>query len=153
LIIFTNSKKRVNELVSVIKDRKRISTWGLSGDMTQGDRNRAIDEFRQARKAGCLIATAVGERGMDVEDVSHIIVHEMPNNIGDYVHRIDRTARAGRGGKSSALFSTSRDRPISKKLAKVLSQASQQIPDWLQELADSTSEEAYRETRTRRSRY
>jgi superfamily II DNA/RNA helicase len=81
-----------------------------------------MNGFKNAHPPCSLIATAVAERGTDINDVTHVTLFQMPKNIDDYVHRIGRTARENHRGRSIALFSVSRDAPIAKKLVKVLKQ-------------------------------
>lgn len=153
VILFTNTKKRVSELAARLTGWRNMAIYKLNGDMSQAERDISVERFRKTRGNCCLVATAVAQRGMNVEDVSHVVLYDMPDDIDDYVHRIGRTARAHRTGKSIALFSRKRDSALSRKLVKVLNQGQQPVPDWLNELAEETHVEAYRELRSRRSRY
>jgi superfamily II DNA/RNA helicase len=152
LIIFSNSKQRVLELADHLCEWTRMAVYQLDGAMDQAARDKSMDKFRREPRNCCLVATALGQRGLSVDDVSHVIVYEMPYDIDDYVHRIGRTARANRTGKSIAFFSMKLDRPISKELVKLLRQGRQPVPDWLQRLADDTDDEAYEEYKIRKSR-
>jgi ATP-dependent RNA helicase DeaD len=72
---------------------------GLHGDMTQPQRMRAMDRFKRNR-AEILVATDVAARGIDVEDIEAVFNYDLPNDEQYYVHRIGRTARAGKSGKA-----------------------------------------------------
>ena len=70
----------------------------LHGDMTQGQRERALARFR-AGKVKTLVATDVAARGLDLSDITHVINFDPPEDDKGYVHRVGRTGRAGRGGR------------------------------------------------------
>jgi superfamily II DNA/RNA helicase len=72
---------------------------GLHGDMTQPQRMRAMDRFRRNRSE-ILVATDVAARGIDVEDIEAVFNYDLPNDEEYYVHRIGRTARAGKSGQA-----------------------------------------------------
>lgn len=100
-IVFTRTKRgadRVHE--HLIK--YGLNAKAIHGDKTQGDRTRALDGFRRG-KIKILVATDVAARGIDVDDVSHVVNYEMPNVPEAYVHRIGRTARAGKAGVAISL--------------------------------------------------
>ncbi len=78
----------------------------LHGRMTQPQRNRTLDAFR-AGKIRILVATNVAARGLDIPDVSHVINYDIPEDVETYVHRIGRTARAGKGGVAATLVGES----------------------------------------------
>lgn len=67
----------------------------LNGDMDQNYRNMNLNEFK-TKKTNVLIATDVAARGLDINDVNYVINYDAPDNIQSYVHRIGRTARAGK---------------------------------------------------------
>jgi ATP-dependent RNA helicase RhlB len=74
----------------------------LSGDIPQKKRIRILDDFKQGRLRA-LVATDVASRGIHIDDVSHVINYDLPEDPEDYVHRIGRTARAGAQGKAFSL--------------------------------------------------
>jgi len=74
-----------------------VRALAMHGDMTQGARERALERFASG-KIDVLIATDVAARGLDLDDISHVINYDPPNDHKDYVHRVGRTARAGRTG-------------------------------------------------------
>lgn len=80
------------------------------------------------------MATDVASRGLDIPDVHHVVVFDMPRNIDDYVHRIGRTGRAGHTGKATTLF-TSNDASLAEDMVAILKEADQVVPDFLLQMA------------------
>ena len=101
LIIFCRTKKGVADLVASLQSRG-YGTEGLHGDLSQFQRERAMKRFRDG-KAEILVATDVAARGIDIENISHVINYDIPQDNESYVHRIGRTGRAGRKGKAITL--------------------------------------------------
>ena len=97
-LIFCNTKKKVDELSEVLK-REGFQAEGLHGDMSQHQRDVAMNRFRNG-STNILIATDVAARGIDVDDVEAVINYDIPQDNEYYVHRIGRTGRAGRTGRS-----------------------------------------------------
>lgn len=97
-LIFCNTKKKVDELVSDLQGRGYFAD-GLHGDMKQSLRDRVMNSFRNGN-IEILIATDVAARGIDVDDVEIVFNYDVPQDEEYYVHRIGRTGRAGRSGKS-----------------------------------------------------
>ncbi|MEQ8827678.1 MAG: DEAD/DEAH box helicase, partial [Parvibaculum sp.] len=96
VLIFTRTKHGADRVVKKLS-RAGIAANAIHGNKSQGQRQRALDEFRSGRTA-VLVATDVAARGIDIPGVSHVINYELPNVPEQYVHRIGRTARAGRDG-------------------------------------------------------
>ncbi|MBM7867187.1 DEAD/DEAH box helicase [Heliobacterium gestii] len=101
-IIFCRTKRGVDELVAALETRGYFAE-GLHGDLTQAQRDRVMKKFRDG-KAELLIATDVAARGLDVENVTHVINYDIPQDPESYVHRIGRTGRAGRKGIAITLI-------------------------------------------------
>lgn len=95
-LIFCNTKRAVDELTSRLHSRG-YSVAGLHGDLKQVQRDRVMEKFRGG-SLDLLIATDVAARGIDVEEIDLVINFDVPQDIEYYVHRIGRTARAGRSG-------------------------------------------------------
>lgn len=95
-IIFCRTKKGVDDLVSALNNRGYL-TEGLHGDLSQNQRDRVMKKFRDG-KVDILIATDVAARGLDIDNVSHSINYDIPQDPESYVHRIGRTGRAGNKG-------------------------------------------------------
>ncbi|MCG8575085.1 MAG: DEAD/DEAH box helicase [Flavobacteriales bacterium] len=83
----------------------------LHGDLSQAQRDRVMEKFRQ-RTLQILVATDVAARGIDVDDITHVIHHKLPEDVENYTHRSGRTARAGRKGVSLAIINTKEGRKI-----------------------------------------
>jgi len=97
-LVFSNRKKNVDDLVSHLQARG-YSAEGLHGDMKQMMRDRVMGKFRNG-KIEILVATDVAARGIDVDDIDAVFNYDMPQDDEYYVHRIGRTARAGRAGQA-----------------------------------------------------
>ncbi|UTR15031.1 DEAD/DEAH box helicase [Salipaludibacillus sp. LMS25] len=95
-IIFCRTKKGVAELTEALQARG-YQADGLHGDLTQSQRDMVMKKFRDS-SIEFLIATDVAARGIDVQNVSHVINYDIPQDPESYVHRIGRTGRAGRDG-------------------------------------------------------
>ena len=99
-IIFTRTKHGANKLVKKL-DRANISALAIHGNKSQGARTRALSQFKSG-STPLLVATDIASRGIDVDDVSHVFNYDLPNEPESYVHRIGRTARAGKSGSAYA---------------------------------------------------
>jgi ATP-dependent RNA helicase RhlE len=95
-LVFTRTKHRANRLSQQLV-RNRIHADCLHGNKSQSARQRALAAFHEGR-IRVLVATDIAARGIDVDDISHVINFELPNEPESYVHRIGRTARAGKAG-------------------------------------------------------
>jgi ATP-dependent RNA helicase DeaD len=123
-IVFTRTKIESQEIAeSLIRDG--YDADALHGDLTQQQRDKVMKRFRE-RSLQVLVATDVAARGIDVDNVTHVINYELPDDVENYTHRSGRTARAGKSGISIAIIS-GRDigkirqieRVIGKKFTKV----------------------------------
>lgn len=97
-LVFCNTKKRVDELTISLQGRG-YSAEALHGDMKQSERTRVMTKFRQG-KLDILVATDVAARGIDVNNIEAVFNYDIPADEEYYVHRIGRTARAGKKGVS-----------------------------------------------------
>ncbi|MDO9557977.1 MAG: DEAD/DEAH box helicase [Coriobacteriia bacterium] len=98
VLVFTRTKHRADRVHRIL-ERSGISAAAIHGDRSQAQRQRALDSFK-AGKTRVLVATDVVARGIDVDEITHVINYDMPNSPDDYVHRIGRTARAGASGSA-----------------------------------------------------
>lgn len=97
-IVFCRTKARVHQVAA--KLNRTVDGLGvLEGDMEQGERNRVMRKFRRG-EVRVLVATDVVARGIDVKDVTYVVNFDCPTDVDSYVHRVGRTARAGRSGTS-----------------------------------------------------
>ena len=100
-LVFTRTKARANQLVRHL-ERSGRRVAAIHANKSQSARTRALAHFR-AGAVDTLIATDIAARGLDVDGISHVINFDLPHVAEDYVHRIGRTARAGRSGAAIAL--------------------------------------------------
>ncbi len=96
VIIFGRTKRGVEQLVKQLIERG-FKADAIHGDKTQSARSRALKRFTRD-EVTILVATDVAARGLDINDVSHVINYDIPETYDDYVHRIGRTGRAGKKG-------------------------------------------------------
>ena len=97
-IIFLRTKRAADKLAKALTERG-FQVASIHGDKTQAQRNKALSLFKDG-KVKILLATDVVARGIDIDDVSHVINYDMPQTHEDYIHRIGRTGRAGKIGQA-----------------------------------------------------
>ena len=97
-LIFCRTRRETGT-VSEKLEKEGYNVVALHGDLSQGQRDAAMKKFRE-RTARILVATDVAARGIDVDDISHVINYNLPDELEIYTHRCGRTARAGRSGNS-----------------------------------------------------
>ncbi len=109
-IVFCRTKNDVNELVGKLNDRG-YDAEGLHGDISQNHREVTLKRFKN-KKLNVLVATDVAARGIDVNDLSHVINYAIPQEAEAYVHRIGRTGRAGKKGTAITFITPSEYRKL-----------------------------------------
>ena len=100
-VVFANKRETVQTLSGKLYGNELPCAW-LEGNMPQDKRNKAVDRLRN-EKVNILIATDVAARGLDIDDISHVINFDMPRKVDIYIHRIGRTGRAGNKGTAISL--------------------------------------------------
>jgi ATP-dependent RNA helicase RhlE len=125
VLIFTRTKHGADRVVKKL-EQAGIPANAIHGNKSQPQRQRALDEFRKAR-VPVLIATDVAARGIDIPGVSHVINYELPNVPEQYVHRIGRTARAGKSGIAIA-FCAEDERAYLKDIRKTTGAELERLP-------------------------
>ncbi len=100
-LVFTRTKHGANRLAQQL-ERDGISATAIHGNKSQAARTRALADFKQG-KVRVLVATDIASRGLDIEQLPQVVNYELPMVPEDYVHRIGRTARAGRAGTAVSL--------------------------------------------------
>nr|XP_033787060.1 probable ATP-dependent RNA helicase DDX4 isoform X2 [Geotrypetes seraphini] len=135
-LVFVDTKKKADYIATILC-QERISTTSIHGDREQREREEALGDFRSG-KCHVLVATNVAARGLDIENVHLVINHDLPTEIEEYVHRIGRTGRCGNTGKAITFFDSNFDIDLAPSLIKVLSDANQEVPAWLEEIAYSS---------------
>jgi len=96
VIVFSRTKHGANRIALQL-EKRGVNAAAIHGNKSQGTRQRALEGFKSGRTR-VLVATDIAARGIDVDDVSHVINFDLPNEPESYVHRIGRTARAGAAG-------------------------------------------------------
>jgi ATP-dependent RNA helicase DeaD len=115
-ILFTRTRREADEVAESLQVRGYASE-ALHGDMSQMQRERTLGRFKRGQ-VEILVATDVAARGLDIEDVSHVINYDVPSDPESYVHRIGRTGRAGRSGEAVTLV-TPRERRMLRIIERV----------------------------------
>ena len=115
-IIFCRTKKNVDDLQASLQVRGYMA-GSLHGDMSQAQRDRVMRRFREG-KLEILIATDVAARGIDIDDISHVINFDIPQDHESYVHRIGRTGRAGNTG-TALTFCSQEERKLVNDIQKL----------------------------------
>ncbi len=103
VLVFTRTKHRAGRLCTILQ-RNHIKAAPIHSNRTQAQRQKALDGFK-AGHVRVLVATDIVARGIDVDNISHVINYDLPNRAEDYVHRIGRTARAGTSGTAYSFLS------------------------------------------------
>ena len=101
VLVFTRTKHGANRLAGQL-NKDGISADAIHGNKSQGARTRALSEFKSG-KTRVLVATDIAARGLDINQLPHVVNFELPNVAEDYVHRIGRTGRAGNEGEAMSL--------------------------------------------------
>ncbi|XP_065899729.1 uncharacterized protein [Dysidea avara] len=135
ILIFLNTKRQVEWLYHILM-KNRIPCSAIHGDKNQHQRDTAMHNFRSGRNR-ILLATDVAARGLDVEDVTHVINYDFPlGGVEDYIHRIGRTARANKKGTAITFF-TPGDAKFVAKLVAVMKEAGQEVGPQLMSIMQS----------------
>lgn len=114
-IVFLKTRDRLAELRAHLESAQINCAW-IQGEMPQDRRNNAIRRFRDG-EVNVLLATDVAARGIDLPDVSHVINFDMPRTADVYLHRIGRTARAGKKGNALSIVEA-HDQPMLDRVAR-----------------------------------
>ncbi|MCE4557646.1 DEAD/DEAH box helicase [Roseateles cellulosilyticus] len=101
VLVFTRMKHGANRLTDYLNDQG-ISAMAIHGNKSQGARTKALADFKSGDLT-CLVATDIAARGIDIDQLPHVVNFELPNVPEDYVHRIGRTGRAGAQGEAVSL--------------------------------------------------
>ncbi|MEW5974261.1 MAG: DEAD/DEAH box helicase [Acidobacteriota bacterium] len=124
LLVFTKTKHGADRLHSLL-ERRRFKVARIHSGRTQSQRQAALESFKKSH-CPILIATDIVARGIDVQNISHVINFDLPNNVDDYIHRIGRTARAEKVGMAYSFVSPEDEatvrlieKTIRRKLARI----------------------------------
>jgi superfamily II DNA/RNA helicase len=116
-LVFVRTKRGAERLAQKLA-RRDVTAAALHGDMSQRSRERALERFR-AGKVRTLIATDVAARGLDLDDITHVINFDPPEDDKGYVHRVGRTGRAGRSGSGITLVLPEQQADVSRVAARL----------------------------------
>jgi len=130
VLVFCNSTKTVDYIVEFLRS-EQFHVAGIYGEKSQNYRFRVMKAFKE-EKLDILVASDVVSRGIDVNDVSHVILFDLPDNIDDYIHRIGRTGRAGKTGRATGFLTL--ECMIASDLRKLLKAGKHAIPPQLNDL-------------------
>lgn len=111
VLVFTRTKHGANRLTKHL-ETDGIKAMAIHGNKSQGARVKALTSFKE-NKIQVLVATDIAARGIDIDQLPHVINFDLPNVAEDYVHRIGRTGRAGRGGEAISLVSADEFKQLS----------------------------------------
>ena len=123
VLVFTRTKHGANRLAEYL-EKHGLSAAAIHGNKSQNARTKALADFK-ANSVRVLVATDIAARGLDIDQLPHVVNFELPNVEEDYVHRIGRTGRAGRSGEAISMVA-----PDEEKLLKSIERVTKQrIPD------------------------
>merc|ERR1719510_367586 len=133
VMVFVGKKTRADDISSNLA-LQNVACQSIHGDREQSYREQALRDLKDGT-VRIMIATDVASRGIDIQDITHIINFDFPRDIEEYVHRIGRTGRAGKAGTSITFMERS-DRKQARKLIEILTEAGQEVPEELLEMAE-----------------
>jgi superfamily II DNA/RNA helicase len=116
-LVFVRTKRGADRLAARLKSRN-VSVVVMHGDLTQAARQRSLERLATG-KVKVLVATDVAARGLDLDRIAHVVNFDPPNDDNGYVHRVGRTARAGRAGTGTTLVMPEEQRDISRMAARL----------------------------------
>ena len=123
VLVFTRTKHGANRLAEYL-EKHGLTAAAIHGNKSQNARTKALADFK-ANSVRVLVATDIAARGLDIDQLPHVVNFELPNVEEDYVHRIGRTGRAGRSGEAISMVA-----PDEEKLLKSIERVTKQkIPD------------------------
>jgi ATP-dependent RNA helicase RhlE len=123
VLVFTRTKHGANRLAEYL-EKHGLSAVAIHGNKSQNARTKALADFK-AGTVRIMVATDIAARGLDIDQLPHVVNFELPNVEEDYVHRIGRTGRAGRSGEAISLVAPDED----KLLKGIERMTKQKIPD------------------------
>lgn len=121
-LIFCNRKTDVDRVKAALV-KNRIKAEAMHGDMAQSQRYASLDRFKSG-ESSIIVCSDIAARGIDIDNVSHVINYDVPRHAEDYVHRIGRTGRAGKSGLALTMVTPDED----KNLEAIIALIQQDIP-------------------------
>ncbi|XP_014290780.1 ATP-dependent RNA helicase abstrakt [Halyomorpha halys] len=132
VLIFAEKKQDVDAIHEYLL-LKGIEAVAIHGGKDQEERCRSVEAFRAGKK-DVLVATDVASKGLDFQDIQHVINYDMPDDVENYVHRIGRTGRSGKKGLATTFINKSNDESVLLDLKHLLIEAKQVVPQFLADL-------------------
>jgi ATP-dependent RNA helicase DDX41 len=137
-LIFCDNKNDVEDVQEYLL-LKGVEAVSNHGGKSQSEREEAVLAFKNG-KADVLVATDIAAKGLDFQNVQHVINYDCPEDIESYVHRIGRTGRRGQKGVATTFINNTADSQVLMDLKYLLKEAKQKIPDCLFDLVDPVRE-------------
>ena len=120
VIVFSRTKHGADKIVKEL-GKKGFDSVAIHGNKSQTNRQMALNDFKE-RKIRILVATDIAARGLDIEELSHVVNYTLPEVPETYIHRIGRTGRAGLGGKAIS-FCDFEEKPLLREIQKLIGKA------------------------------
>lgn len=138
-LVFVETQKNC-DFIGAFLCNEGFPTTTIHGARLQREREIALNDFKSG-KMRILVATDVAARGLDIQGVEHVINFDLPDSIDQYVHRIGRTGRVGNLGRATSFFDPGDEKnlKIAADLVKILSDAKQEVPDFLANMGGGAS--------------
>ncbi|KAF8509897.1 P-loop containing nucleoside triphosphate hydrolase protein [Gautieria morchelliformis] len=135
VIIFSENKNEVDADIQEYLLLKGVEAVAIHGSKTQEERQYAIKSFKSGAK-DVMVASGVASKGLDFNDIQHVIIFSMPKEIEDYVHQIGRTGRSGKTGIATTFVNMNTPEQTLLDLKYLLMEAGQKVPPFLQSIED-----------------
>ncbi|OJA11600.1 hypothetical protein AZE42_01960 [Rhizopogon vesiculosus] len=134
VIIFSENKNEVDDIQEYLL-LKGVEAVAIHGSKTQEERQYAIKSFKSGAK-DVMVASGVASKGLDFNDIQHVIIFSMPKEIEDYVHQIGRTGRSGKTGIATTFVNMTTPEQTLLDLKYLLMEAGQKVPPFLRTIDD-----------------
>ncbi|KAF4615329.1 hypothetical protein D9613_002844 [Agrocybe pediades] len=134
VIIFSENKNEVDDIQEYLL-LKGVEAVAIHGSKTQEERKYAITSFKSGAK-DVMVASGVASKGLDFNDIQHVIIYSMPKEIEDYVHQIGRTGRSGKTGIATTFVNMNTPEQTLLDLKYLLMEAGQKVPPFLMTIED-----------------
>ena len=148
-LVFSRTKHGANRIVKLLV-KAGLASEAIHGNKSQTARQLALNNFKE-RKTRVLVATDIAARGIDIEDLSHVINYDLPEVAETYIHRIGRTGRATKGGTAHS-FCSHAEKPLVKNIEKLIGKSIQVVHDHPFPLLDTSEEVILKSDRRHTSR-
>jgi len=134
VIIFSENKNEVDDIQEYLL-LKGVEAVAIHGSKSQEERQYAIKSFKSGAK-DVMVASGVASKGLDFNDIQHVIIFSMPKEIEDYVHQIGRTGRSGKTGIATTFVNMNTPEQTLLDLKYLLMEAGQKVPPFLSTIDD-----------------